>query len=385
MPVTMSTNNRGDYRAIFLGRVPMMDVRAPIEFTKGAFPGAVNLPLMNDAERHAVGTCYKVSGQQAAIALGHELVSGAVKDERIAAWAAFARAHPDGLLYCFRGGLRSQITQQWLLTEAGIAYPRVIGGYKAMRGFLIDTLDDIAQHSHFTVLGGLTGSGKTELLQLLGHAVDLEGHANHRGSGFGGRPSGQPAQIDFENALAIDLLRQQDRQQAHGDSVHLVVEDESEHIGRCALPLPLRQAMARAPLVWVDAPLHERVARILRDYVCQQHADFVTVHGPAQGPELYRAHLLGSLDRIAKRLGGERHTRLRQAMDAALLGPAEGHHDLHRDWIEALLSEYYDPMYAFQRQRHAERIRFAGDAQAVLAYLRARAPGSASVAASTGQ
>src|SRR3546814_6857013 len=61
------------------------------------------------------------------------LVSGAIKAQRIQAWADFVRDHPDGYLYCFRGGLRSQISQQWL-TEAGIDYPRIEGGYKAMRG-----------------------------------------------------------------------------------------------------------------------------------------------------------------------------------------------------------------------------------------------------------
>lgn len=127
--------NLSDFRHIFLNDVPMMDVRAPVEFAKGAFPGVLNLPLMNDEERQKVGTCYKQRGQEAAIALGHSLVSGEIKNGRIAAWAAFAKVHPHGVLYCFRGGLRSQITQQWLQSEVGIAYPRVIGGYKAMRTF----------------------------------------------------------------------------------------------------------------------------------------------------------------------------------------------------------------------------------------------------------
>ena len=88
-----------NYRDIFLNDRPMMDTRAPIEFTKGAFPGVVNLPLMTDDERQRVGTCYKQQGQQAAIVLGHELVSGAIKAERIEHWAQFAQANPDGYLY----------------------------------------------------------------------------------------------------------------------------------------------------------------------------------------------------------------------------------------------------------------------------------------------
>ncbi|MDT9646710.1 tRNA 2-selenouridine(34) synthase MnmH, partial [Pseudomonas sp. JV245A] len=181
-----------DYREIFLNDRPMMDTRAPIEFTKGAFPGVLNLPLMTDQERQRVGTCYKQQGQQAAIVLGHQLVSGAIKEQRIQAWADFARAHPDGLLYCFRGGLRSQIVQQWLKDEAGIAYPRVGGGYKAMRTFLLDTTEQALQQCDFVLLGGMTGTGKTQVLGQLDNALDLEGHANHRGSSFGRRATGQP-------------------------------------------------------------------------------------------------------------------------------------------------------------------------------------------------
>ncbi len=85
-----------DYRDIFLNDRPMMDTRAPVEFIKGAFPGVVNLPLMNDDERQRVGTCYKQQGQQAAIVLGHQLVSGKALEERLARWTEFAQANPDG-------------------------------------------------------------------------------------------------------------------------------------------------------------------------------------------------------------------------------------------------------------------------------------------------
>ena len=103
---------------------PLIDLRAPAEFALGAFPGAVNLPLLTDAERAAVGTRYKRCGQQAAIALGEELVSGAVRDARIEAWRGFITAHPTTLLYCWRGGLRSQIAQEWL-RDVGVDVSRV--------------------------------------------------------------------------------------------------------------------------------------------------------------------------------------------------------------------------------------------------------------------
>ena len=156
-------DNSSNYRDIFLNDIPLMDMRAPVEFTKGAFPNAINLPLMTDIERQKVGTCYKQHGQEAAIALGHQLVGGKVKAERVEAWSAFARANPHGYLYCFRGGLRSQIVQQWL-KDAGIDYPRVFGGYKAMRTFLIETTQQAVAECDFVIVGGMTGTGKTEVI-----------------------------------------------------------------------------------------------------------------------------------------------------------------------------------------------------------------------------
>lgn len=361
--------NSAHYRDIFLNDVPLMDVRAPVEYLKGAFPNTVNLPLMNDSERQKVGTCYKQHGQNAAIELGHQLVRGKLKAERIEAWAAFARANPDGYLYCFRGGLRSQITQQWLKEEAGIDYPRVIGGYKALRNFLIDTTEAAVAECDFVIVGGMTGTGKTEVLARLDNAVDLEKHANHRGSSFGKHATPQPGQIDFENLLAIDLLKKR----AHGiDS--FVVEDESRLIGSCSLPLSLHHGMQEYPLVWLEDSLEGRVARILGDYVIDLSAEFVALHGAEQGLPAFAERLRQSLRNIVKRLGGERYQRLATIMDAALEEQLRsGKVDLHRGWIEGLLNEYYDPMYAYQRESKAARIEFSGDQQAVVEYLRQRA------------
>ncbi|MEJ5057683.1 MULTISPECIES: tRNA 2-selenouridine(34) synthase MnmH [unclassified Pseudomonas] len=356
-----------DYRDIFLNERPMMDARAPVEFSKGSFPGVINLPLMNDHERQRVGTCYKQHGQQAAIELGHQLVCGEIKAHRIQAWADFARAHPDGFIYCFRGGLRSQIVQQWLKTEAGIDYPRVAGGYKAMRTFLLETVDQAVGQCDFVLLGGMTGTGKTEVLTQLSNGLDLEGHANHRGSSFGKRATGQPSNIDFENRLAVDLLKKR----ARGID-QFVLEDESRAIGSCALPLPLYQGMQQFPMVWLEDSLQGRVERILHDYVVDLCAEFIAVHGD-EGFVLFSERLLASLDNVQKRLGGERHRRMLVLMEDALA--EQGHSgavDLHRGWIEGLLTEYYDPMYAFQREKKGARIEFSGEREAVLEYLRER-------------
>lgn len=360
--------NSGSYRDIFLGGAPLLDVRAPVEFNKGAFPHAVNLPLMDDAERKQVGTCYTLHGQDAAISLGNRLVTGQIKEERIQAWADFARTHPDGYLYCFRGGLRSQIVQEWLKTEAGIDFPRVAGGYKAMRAFLIATIEAAVAQCNFALLGGLTGTGKTELLAQVDNAIDLEGRANHRGSSFGKRVTPQPTQIDFENMLAIDLLRGRER---GIDS--FVLEEESRMIGACSLPLSLQENMSRYPLIWLEDSLDNRVERILGDYVVDLCAEFVAMHGDEAGYAAYAQALRRSLLNIAKRLGDERYRRLAAIMDHGLAAQRrDGTVELHRGWIEGLLQEYYDPMYAYQREKGKARIEFAGDHRAVLEYLRGR-------------
>jgi len=358
--------NTQNYRELFLNDVPLMDARAPVEFSKGAFPNAVNLPLMNDEERRQVGICYKEHGQNAAMELGHRLVSGDIKRRRLQAWAQFVQAQPDGYLYCFRGGLRSQITQAWLLAETGVAYPRVIGGYKAMRGFLLDNIDQTIAAARFTVLGGMTGTGKTDVLKQLDHSLDLEGHAHHRGSSFGKHAAPQPAQIDFENRLSIDMLKKSARGHRH-----FVLEDESQLIGSCSLPLELYRGMQEWPIVWLEDSLENRIERILRDYVVDLRAEFTAAHGEDAGFELFAQRLRQSLDRTVKRLGRQRHEQLAAIMDAALAEQRRsGVVDGHRDWISGLLIQYYDPMYAYQRQQKAGRVIFQGDAPAVLDYLR---------------
>lgn len=356
----------GDLRDIFLSGAPLLDVRAPVEFNKGAFPGAVNHPLLNDAERQKVGTCYKHHGQQAAIDLGHQLVSGHIKEERVAAWADFARAHPGGYLYCFRGGLRSKISQQWL-AEAGYEFPRIDGGYKAMRTFLMDTTEAAATQCRLMVVGGLTGTGKTEVLAQVDSAIDLESHAHHRGSSFGKHATPQPSQIDFENRLAIDILRRR----AAGYS-RLAVEDESRAIGRCAVPLLFHNAMGSSPLVWLEDSLEGRTERILKDYVIDLRAEFVALNGDEErGFDAFAVRLRESLDNIVRRLGGERHRRLAAIMDEALAAQRHsGDLDRHRNWIRGLLEDYYDPMYAYQKEKKAGRIVFAGNSAEVAAFLR---------------
>ena len=360
MPVRADTD---DYRALFLADAPMMDMRAPTEFSKGAFPGATSLPLMTDEERAQVGTCYKQQGQQAAIALGHRIVSGDIKDQRLSAWCDFARAHPEGYVYCFRGGLRSQTVQQWL-RDSGIDYPLIRGGYKAMRRFLIDELERSVTQGQFVLVGGKTGTGKTRVIHDIARSVDLEGLANHRGSTFGQLPRPQPSQIDFENRLSIALLKLLDTSREN-----IYLEDEGRLIGRLYLPEVLQEQMARSPMVVLEQSLDERVDVVIGDYIIDLGARYREIHGE-QGDSLHAEKLQADLFKIRKRLGGERHQRMSDVMAAAFDRQRNtGNVDGHRQWIHFLMEQYYDPMYEYQLQKRQGELLFSGTRQAALDWV----------------
>lgn len=358
----MQHSDHGLLRSLLLNNTPLLDVRAPIEFTKGAFPAAENLPLLNDVERQRVGTLYKQEGQAAAIALGHKLVTGAVKDARLQAWQEWLAKRPGAWLYCFRGGLRSAISQHWL-TEAGTPCPRVPGGYKALRQFLVETIEQTSRKRHFLVIAGPTGSAKTHLLRALPNGVDLEGHARHRGSAFGTMIAGQPSQINFENQLAIDFLRQEQQSDRA-----IVLEDESHAIGSLSVPSALYGEMKQSPIALIQESLEKRADTILNDYICSNLADFQQADTD-QAFAMFSDYLLGSLARIQRRLGGDRHAVLTQMMQDALehqsrSGETEG----HREWISRLLQDYYDPMYQYQLSKRLERVVFRGDGKEFLAW-----------------
>ena len=356
-----------DYGALLLGDVPLLDVRAPVEFAKGAFPHATNLPLLNDQERHEIGICYSRKGQQAAIELGHKLVSGELRDERIRAWQAWCAQHPDGVIYCFRGGLRSQTVQAWL-AEAGISRPLVAGGYKALRRFLLESFERDIHRQPLLILSGRTGTGKTRVIEALPRCIDLEGIAHHRGSAFGRRPGGQPSQIDFENRLSIDLLKRR----AEADT-ELVLEDESRLIGRCHLPPVLQDRMKASPRVMIEEDLESRVQVTLDDYVRHPLQEFRQLFGEEPAFEKLADSLLDSLDRIRKRLGGARHQQLRESMAQALdRQRREGDSEGHREWIRPLLRDYYDPMYDYMLTKRDGDVLFTGTRDEVSDWLASR-------------
>jgi tRNA 2-selenouridine synthase len=355
-----------DYEKLFLEDVPMMDVRAPVEFEQGAFPHVENLPLMNNEERHDVGIRYKEQGQEKAIELGHQLVSGDIKACRVKDWEAFTNEHPDGVLYCFRGGMRSKITQQWIYEKTGIAYPRVKGGYKAMRRFLLNEIANAAKNLQPIILSGRTGTGKTVLLQRINESIDLEGIFNHRGSVFGIHATPQPSQIDAENQLAIKLLR---FRQQH--IKHIIFEDESANIGSRRIPEDLYARLKASPLLVLETPDEERVDVTFDEYITSALREYRDMYGDEDGFEQWSSYLLNSIDKIQRRLGGERHTELKNIMQNAIT-MHRAHDDTrpHREWIFRLLTEYYDPMYDYQLSKKVERVVYRGDREAILQYLR---------------
>jgi len=362
-----------DLASLFLNDVPMLDVRAPVEFEQGAFPNSINIPLMTDEEREAVGIRYKEQGQDAAILLGAELVTEEGREQRKTAWAEFFNEHSKhksgknrgGVLYCFRGGLRSQISQQWILDETGIDQPRVTGGYKAMRRFLIDSIDRISAEIPVVILGGRTGSGKTRILKQLENSIDLEGLANHRGSAFGPTATPQPTQINFENALAIELLKQE----AAGSKV-LVIEDEGRNIGSVGIPQSLFDAMQKSPIVKLEVSQEERNQVSIEEYIVDTQAHFDSVYDEKEGAVKLSEHLLNSLSKIRKRLGGVRYQEAKTQMESAIeLRLGSGSLDGFIPVVKTLLVDYYDPMYDYQFEKKIGRVAFKGSVDDVLKYF----------------
>ena len=351
-----------DFTQLFVNNTPLIDTRAPIEFNQGAFPYTASLPLMSDEERRAVGTCYKEQGQDAAITLGHKLVSGTTKDSRISAWLAFIKKNPNGALYCFRGGLRSQITQQWIYEYSGINYPRVEGGYKALRRFLIYETCRIISQVNPLIIGGRTGCGKTLLLEEINNTIDLEALANHRGSAFGNTTTPQPTQINFENALAIDLVKKQNHP-------FLLFEDEGANIGTVHIPQCVQDKTAQSDLILLTADLETRLKVSLDAYVISMKQGFVE-QDLDHGFDNFANYWISSLDKIKKRLGLERYKALQNQLALALKiyqssNSASGFIPV----IEDLLVNYYDPMYDYQIKKKESRIIFEGDANEVKHYL----------------
>lgn len=261
--------------------LPVIDVRSPREFAHAHLPGAVNIPLFDNEERALVGTKYKQGGKDAAVLLGLDLIgtkmSGFVRQAR--------KLNPTGkevLVHCWRGGMRSG-SFSWLLNTAGIRATTLEGGYKAYRNTV---LASFSEPRNLFILGGKTGSGKTDILKHLAEQgeqiIDLEGLAHHKGSSYGAIGQlPQPATEQFENVL-FGAWRNLDCNR------RIWLEDESRNVGSCFVPMPLWLQMRAAPVAFVDVPKPVRVERLVREYTGIDHN-----------------LLVEATERIRKRLGGK--------------------------------------------------------------------------------
>lgn len=359
----MSALLTSDFHAIVLNETPLLDVRAPVEFEKGAFINATNLAILNDNERHLVGTKYKEEGNAAAVKLAEELIKEAGKKERVALWKNYLKEHPNALLYCFRGGQRSAISQDWL-HEAGIEITRLKGGYKAFRNYLMEQSLVISEKTNTLILGGRTGSGKTLLLAELKNAIDLEKIANHRGSSFGNFMSSQPTQIDFENTLAYRLIQFQSK-----NYKNLVIEHESHNIGRTFIPKPLYQNFMEGKLILLETPLSERIEIIYNEYILSALKHYRKKFGE-DAIAKWAEDVEHKLYKIKKRLGSEKHSEFQAIFNKALQEHLKsGNTDAYKEFVKRLLTDYYDPMYDYQIEKSPIPVVFKGNAKEVLAFI----------------
>jgi tRNA 2-selenouridine synthase len=294
----------------------LIDARSPAEYAEATIPGAVNIPILDNAEREEVGTLYKEAGKQAARRRGVELVA-----PKIPAMVEQVVTLQEGtslpaVVFCWRGGMRSLALAQFL-ELAGVPARQTDRGHKGFRRHVLEFFER-AQWGRVIVLRGLTGVGKTKYLHKLGkhgHPVlDLEGLANHRGSAFGNLGLlPQPGQKMFE-ALIWDELRK------IGPDGYIIAEGESRHIGKVALPVELYKSLQLETSIWLNASLQQRVRNILDDYpaIDRLKEDFVE-----------------PIKALKDKLGKNKVTEYLEMLDGGR-------------WTELvgdLMENYYDPLY----------------------------------------
>lgn len=306
-----------------LRRYQIIDVRSPGEFARGHIPGAVNIPLFTDEERARVGTLYKQSGKEPAMEEGLKIAG--VKFNEYLHLLKQARSDQPAIIHCWRGGKRSE-AMQWLFNFNGWQVSRLHGGYKSYRQSLYDFFTNTP--FQLKILGGPTGSGKTEVLYELQkrgeQIIDLEKIASHKGSAFGA--IGENPQLtneQFENNLYEAFLQLD-------TSVPIWLENESRHIGTNHIPEPLWKKMRSSTLYSIDVPVEIRIDRILKYYGTEQEVE----------------RLKYAFEKIKKRLGGLDHQLAFKALE---------NNDLRTAALIAL--KYYDKAYTYQLEAWpAERV-----------------------------
>lgn len=304
--------------------IPVFDVRSPAEYHHAHIPDAISLPLFSDEERKVVGTLYKQKSRQDAIKAGLDFFGVKMKTivEEVEAVCKKKKLpinteeKPPLIVHCWRGGMRSAGVA-WLLDLYGFKVYTLIGGYKSYRKW---ALAQFEKKYSLNVLGGYTGSGKTEIIQAFIKknitAIDLESIAGHRGSAFGniGLPK-QPTQEQFENSLALQLYNSKNI--AAEKRTCIWIEDESQRLGDINIPKAFWDQMRNAMLYFLDIPFEERLLHTIKLY-----------------GNLDKMKMISAIIRIKKRLGG---LESKEAVSAFM-------EDRLEDCFRILL-KYYDKQY----------------------------------------
>ncbi|ARV61189.1 tRNA 2-selenouridine(34) synthase MnmH [Nostocales cyanobacterium HT-58-2] len=308
----------------------IIDVRSPSEFVEDHIPGAINLPVLNDAERAEVGTIYKQVCPFAARKIGAALVSKNISQHLTQHFADKEKNyHP--LIYCWRGGQRSN-SMALVLTQIGWRVTLLEGGYKTYRAYVREQLQYLSEKFTYQILCGLTGSGKTHILHQMhkqgAQVLDLEALANHRGSLLGeeweGTPSPQPSQKYFESLLLQQM-------QCLNPAEIVWIESESNKIGQVYLPPSLWEKMKQTSCVEIQLPIAARVQYLLQEY------SHLTTH-----PDILKA----KLEKLKSRYGKEKLNEWYQLIDA-------GKWEL---FVQDMLQFHYDQTYSKSIKRDFTKI-----------------------------
>ena len=305
----------------------IVDVRSPSEFAEDHIPGAINCPVLDDAERAAIGTLYKQVSAFDAKKRGAALVAKNIARHIEQRFIAHGRAWRP-LVYCWRGGKRSG-AMAYILSEIGWHAAQLDGGYRAYRRAILAQLTELPEQYRYRIVCGPTGSAKSRLLHALAQAgaqvLDLEGIACHRGSVLGNLPATpQPAQKMFDSRV-WDCLRKFDPARA------VYVEAESKKIGQLQVPDALLARMRASPCVQIEATLAQRV-----DFLLQEYGHFL---GDPQDLKAKLACLTGlhSKDTIGRWV--------------ALIERGQWH-----ELVADLLENHYDPAYRRATLKNFEQL-----------------------------
>lgn len=296
-----------------------VDVRAPIEHRESAIPGSVNIPLFTDDERQEIGTLYKRSGEEAAKWRAMEIVSPKLP-RLLGEIKKLKKSGAEPVIHCWRGGMRSRSVASFL-EYAGLPALRLEGGYRAYREYILERIPLLLPEKAI-VLHGMTGTGKTDILQALQEkgypVVDLERMANHRGSIFGMIGMGEA-----HNQKTFDSLLFERLNEIKGSN-YFIIEAESKRIGRAAQQEEMLEKKVNGIHYLVKSSIPKRVERIYNEYV-----------QPFMGKAWFEEEVREKVSKLIKRINHDVSPALAFALEEKN----------YKDLIEILLVHYYDPRY----------------------------------------